>query len=167
LALPYIDSLDVTGFTERDNRDKVFELAADPAPIHRAYWREVYLSGEPYPRVRRPFEQVRRVSRPLRTPATDLPAERYDLGSLYLFGIPSRMDWTQIRLATDRFIRSLKPQAPFAAIFSISGSFDKFAPREFDEDDVAMFLGSAARLDDVRAIGGGRDSELLATGWRR
>ncbi|MFB9320691.1 SCO2525 family SAM-dependent methyltransferase [Cryptosporangium minutisporangium] len=108
----------------------------------------------------------------------DLPPAKYDIGTMFFVAESMSTDEAEFKAALERFIRSLRPSAPFAAAFMEKSHGYKvdgvlFPACPVDEDIVRLaFDRIALDLDIVRvpygaddgALRDGHDAMIVATG---
>ncbi|MBW8487679.1 SCO2525 family SAM-dependent methyltransferase [Actinomadura parmotrematis] len=109
----------------------------------------------------RPREEMRRRARPDVGSVFRLPAARWDVGTLFFVAESISGSTAEFETAVRRFIRALKPGAPFAAAFMENSRGWKVGSQEFpavavDADDVRAAL-SDVEEPDVHRLDSGPD----------
>jgi hypothetical protein len=106
-----------------------------------------------YGRVESPRKELKRKARTENESVFDLPAAEWDIGTMFFVAESISEEWAEFQKAAHRFVRALKPGAPFAAAF-MSGSRGwevgdhRFPSVYVGEDDVRRCLAVVA--DGVR-----------------
>ncbi len=105
----------------------------------------------------------------------DLPVSRWDVGTMFFVAESISADVREFQAATQRFVRSLKPGAPFAAAFMKNSTGYDVGDRRFpavavDVDDVHDCLAGSAedvkieRISAANPLRTGYDGMILALG---
>lgn len=126
------------------------------SPFWDAYWR-VLARGAPYEHARNPRTQLGHPARTriVKESIFNLPRARWDIGTMLFVAESISTDPQEFKLATHRFLRSLRAGAPFAAVFMRNSRGYHVGNRAFpavavDEYDVGTCLAGFAR--DVKLI---------------
>ena len=107
----------------------------------------------------------------------DLPAARFDVGTMFFVAESMTSEYGIFEAATGRFVRALRPGAPFAAGFMTGSVGYEIAGQEFpavpvEEPEIADALASVARDVELHPIITGEPVRpgvgmILATGRAR
>jgi hypothetical protein len=81
------------------------------------FWEAFRGSARVYDRLRRPRSILRERAKIQKASIFDLPEAQWDIGTMFFVAESITSDRAEFELATMKFIRSLKPGAPFAAAF--------------------------------------------------
>jgi len=99
-----------------------------------------------------PRARLREVATITQSSIFGMPEQRWDLGTMFFVACSLSTDIEEFHLATRRFVRSLKPGAPFAAAF-MEGSLGysvgtkRFPAVRIRQEDVAQSLAPVAYHD--------------------
>jgi hypothetical protein len=125
-----------------------------------ANWDEFWTILEdtpPYARVPNPRRALAEKASVRRGSVFDLPTSRWDLGSMFFVACSMSTEIREFYRAVECFVRSLKPNAPFAAAFMASSSGYVVDAVEFPAvyigaDEVARSLAQVAYDVDIHWI---------------
>jgi len=141
------------------------------------FWEAFRTSATVYGRLRRPRSVLPSKAHIERASVFDLPEARWNIGTMFFVAESITGDRTEFELATMKFIRSLKPGAPFAAAFMRNSRGYQVGAQWFPavavvESDIRRLLGDAAvdlkirRILSNEPIRHGYDGMILVTGKR-
>jgi hypothetical protein len=183
LMLPWTEQILLTDLSPKNVRWLRRSLAADGAGwTWRPFWRELQ-EAEGYRHISEPRKHLREacVSVPGRAgieqrSVFDLPEAQWDLGTMFFVAESITEDPEEFRTAVARFVRALKPGAPFATAFMAGSEGYKVARKCFPAlpitpQDVKLHfteLGAseltAELLETKRRVRDGYEGMIVATG---
>jgi NNMT/PNMT/TEMT family protein len=185
LMLPWTDKILLTDFSASNIHWLRRHLEDDDSAAWtwRPFWDELH-GAEGYNRIDEPRKQLREacVGEPgfagiEQCSVFDLPAARWDLGTMFFVAESTTEDPAEFRAALARFVGALKPGAPFAAAFMAGSAGYEVAGTDFPavpitRDDVRQHLielgvrePSVALLDTKPKVRDGYDGMIVATGY--
>jgi hypothetical protein len=141
------------------------------------FWYEAARGRAPYDRISDPLDVLHQRARVSRGNVLALDQDRYDIGTMFFVAesITTRTD--EFRRAVRRFVRSLRPGAPFAAAFmrNSSGYYvdgRRFPACSIEEKHVEVALAPVARNVKVSVVASndlreGYCGMMVATGFKR
>lgn len=141
------------------------------------FWDALAASSPVYRRLARPRSLLAARAKVEKASVFDLPEAGWDIGTLFFVAESITGIRTEFEQATNRFVRSLKPGAPFVAAFMRNslgypvGAY-RFPAVAITEDDVARLLRRTAaaleihRIDSAARFREGYDGMVLVTGVR-
>jgi hypothetical protein len=122
--LPWCDDITVTDIS-RENVAWLTSAIADAGPEDEWRWRpfwDEYRRFKGYRQFERPVERLGAVAHVAQGSVFDLPERVYDVGTMFFVAESMTSYPTEFEDATERFLCSLKPGAPFAAAFMDSST---------------------------------------------
>jgi NNMT/PNMT/TEMT family protein len=184
LMLPWAKRIDLTDFSARNVEWLRGTLMTDRGTWSwKPFWAQMREVGG-YDRVEAPRQLLRSRCLPLDGPGVqqrsvfDLPAGRWNLGTMFFVAESITQSESEFRLATARFVHALTPGAPFAAAFMAGSNGYKVAGARYpalsiDADDAERALTGAGAAevkiayfdrDEVPLVRPDYDGMILATG---
>jgi len=158
----------------RANREWLDDQLRAPADSWSDFWSVMSAGRRAYTRLRRPFGELARRATVVRGDIFDLPANTWDLGTMFFVAESITRIRSEFDRATHTFVRALRPGAPFSAAFMKESdgyavgrqSFPAFA---VNEGYVSACLHSVAHDIRVHSIEShdlrpGYDGMILVTG---
>jgi hypothetical protein len=118
------------------------------------FWAEL-TESRPYARIGDPRTELFSRAKVCKADLFELPEDAWDIGTMFFVAESISADRREFRRATQRFVRALKPDRPFAAAF-MAGSKGyevgghPFPAVEVDEADVRDCLNDVAHEVDIR-----------------
>jgi hypothetical protein len=174
--LPYSSHLTLL---ERAHSNRLWlqrELAR-PRKSWLDFWYEAARGRSPYDPISDPLDVLHQRAKVSRGNVLALEEHRYDIGTMFFVAesITTRTD--EFRRAVRRFVRSLRPGAPFSAAFmrNSSGYYvggQRFPACSIEEKDVETALAPVARNMKVSVVASndlreGYCGMMVATGFKR
>lgn len=159
------------------NRTWLKHELADPHGSWKIFWDEI-ASGRPsYEPIKNPLDVLHGRAVVEKGSVFSMPPDRYDLGTMFFVAesITTRTD--EFQRAARNFVRSLKPDAPFAAAFMrdssgyvVKGQF--FPACSIGPEDVKKALAPVARNVDIEMVESndlreGYGGMMVATGRKK
>jgi len=175
--LPFVSR--VTLFERsHSNREWLREALARPQLSWKdEFWRAIAGNRPAYQPIKNPLDVLAGRADVIRGNVFALDPDQYDLGTMFFVAesITTRDD--EFRRATEHFVDSLVPGAPFAAAFMcrsegyvVGSTF--FPACSIDMADVGACLAPIARINhvtnvDSRGLRDGYSGMIVATGWKK
>ncbi|MEU8234993.1 SCO2525 family SAM-dependent methyltransferase [Actinoplanes sp. NPDC048967] len=159
------------------NRSWLEEEVERPRPSWWEFWKHMAADRAAYGRVGNAFDLLSRRAKVEKGNIFHLTPDEYDMGTMFFVAesITTRSD--EFERATQSFVNSLMPRAPFAAAFMRNSSGYRVANRDFpacsvDEADVQQALAPVAekvRIQTVQSHGlrDGYCGMMVATGRKK
>jgi hypothetical protein len=183
LMLPWTEQILLTDLSPRNVHWLRRQLAADGAGwTWRPFWRALQEAegyrhiGEPRKQLREACVSVRGRAGIERLSVFDLPEAQWDLGTMFFVAESITEDPREFRLAVERFVRALKPGAPFATAF-MSGSHGypvagkvfpalPISPQDVEKHFIELGASelSVELLETKHRVRHGYDGMIVATG---
>jgi hypothetical protein len=184
LMLPWAEKILLTDFSASNVDWLRQHVADDAAPwTWEPFWREMHeaegyhqIGGEPRKHLREACTGEEGLATVEQWSVFDLPAARWDLGTMFFVAESITEDPAEFRTAVTRFIGALKPRAPFAAAFMagsggypVAGTFFPALPiTEVDVKKQLTMLGadglSVESLATKHRVREGYAEMIVATG---
>jgi hypothetical protein len=141
------------------------------------FWEALSASADVYQRFRRPRALLPVRAKAEKASVFDLPEAKWDIGTMFFVAESITGVRAEFESATERFIRSLKPGAPFAAAFMRNSrgytvGAHRFPAVTVTEDDIGELLRRMAAdltihlIDSTERLREGYEGMVLATGRR-
>jgi hypothetical protein len=141
------------------------------------FWAQ-FAANRVYGAVENPRVRLATAARVRQKSIFDLPARRWDIGTMFFVACSISADIDEFNAAVTRFVRSLKRDAPFAAGFMVeSNGYDvagtRFPAVSVDMDDIGASFAGVARIHGIQDIDTkhplreGYGGMSLVTGWAR
>lgn len=176
--LPYCDEITLLEYS-RANLRWLHREVAGYSPSWDAFWDELARSRKSdHSQVDDPRSRLAEVARVQRGDLFTLqPRRPWDLGTMFFVAESITAKRGEFQRALGRFVRALKPGAPFAAAFmknstGYSVGAHRFPAVEVNEKDIQLYLHRfGCELNNVEPIRSttplreGYDGMILATGW--
>jgi hypothetical protein len=171
LMLPWAEKISLTDFSASNVDWLRQHVADDAAPwTWEPFWREMHeaegyhqIGGEPRKHLREACTDEQGLATVEQWNVFDLPAARWDLGTMFFVAESITEDPAEFRTAVTRFIGALKPGAPFAAAFMAGSEGYPVAGTYFP----ALPITAANVEDHLTALGvGGLSVEVPQTKHR-
>jgi hypothetical protein len=137
--LPFCRSLDLREYSWR-NVEWLKKQVQDFEPNWEKFW-QIYAENPAYAAVTDPRTRLQEIATVRRASVFDLPEAEWDLGTMFFVACSLSTDMVEFTAATQRFLKSLVPGAPFAAAF-MTGSDGYFV------GDV-WFPAVAVEIEDI------------------
>jgi hypothetical protein len=159
------------------NRQWLAHQLDEPYSSWRQFWDAMSRDRENYQITAEPLDLLHQRAKVVKGDIFGLRPEQFDIGTMFFVAesITTRDD--EFTRATKQFVRSLKPEAPFAAAFMRDSSGYRVGDREFpacsvNEADVERCLNGVAHIADIRTVAStdlrdGYCGMIVATGRRR
>jgi NNMT/PNMT/TEMT family protein len=157
--LPFCESLELLEFSAANvrwlrRRQRLLRARIDHS--WDPFWR-VYAAHPAYRDQGRryaPLVDFRRKATVRQADVFTLPSATYDMGTMFFVACSLSTEVTEFRQAVDRFVRSLTPEAPFAAAFMTGSSGYEVGGHWFpavpiDEDEISRSFAGIV-YDDLR-----------------
>jgi len=166
-------------FFERSpsNRQWLVDALSAPQDSWNEFWKAIVATRPAYQRIRDPLDVLAGLAWVTKGNVFALEPDQYDLGTMFFVAesITTRDD--EFRRATQNFVGSLMPGAPFAATFMRRSlgyyvGDTLFPACSIVEDDVRACLAPVARIRDIETVEShelrdGYAGMIVATGWKR
>lgn len=172
--MPFCDEITLLEYGAANCRWLTQEIARFPQSW-RTFWD--ILAQEPiYAKLDNPKQLLRERAKVQRGDLFHLGPQQWNVGTMFFVAESITPGWQEFQLAVERFIRALRPGAPFAAAFMEKSSGYKIGQHEFpavavtepDIEQCLRQLGCDASLVTVRSdvpFRKGYDGMILALGW--
>ena len=159
------------------NREWLTAQLAHPSPSWSSFWSHISDDRRAYQPVREPLNLLSRRARVVKGNVFGLQPGQFDIGTMFFVAesITTRND--EFVRATQLFVNSLKPKAPFAAAFMRDSSGYRVGNRTFpacsvDRGDVERALAPVAtgvtiKTVDSKGLRDGYCGMMVATGFKR
>lgn len=159
------------------NRDWLEDELRHPHASWKQFWAAMTPGRPDYQAINKPLEVLRSRAEVVKDSIFHLPAGQYDMGTMFFVAESITTRDEEFVKATQSFVNSLVPKAPFAAAFMRDSSGYRVGNRSFpacsvDEDDVARALERVAQDVKIRTVESkdlraGYCGMIVATGHRR
>jgi hypothetical protein len=176
IMLPY--AVELTLFERAfSNRDWLTATLKKPQASWHLFWHTIAHGRKAYEKFRKPLDVLARTAKVVKGNVYDLEREQYDLGTMFFVAESITSREREFRLATQKFVNSLVPGAPFAAAFmcrsdgyTVGGQH--FPAYSIGPSDVESCLASVARIRHIDKVDShdlrdGYNGMIVATGWRK
>lgn len=165
---------------ERSHRNRQWLTAAlaEPQGTWRAeFWEAIVGGRRIYEPIRDPLDVLAGRAEVTRGNLFELRPNQFDLGTMFFVAESISTQEAEFRRATQLFVESLLPGAPFAAAFMchsqgyvVGSTF--FPACSIDVADVESCLAAAARVNRIDRVESndlrdGYSGMIVATGWKR
>jgi len=159
------------------NRQWLIDAVNEPQGSWNEFWKAIAADRPTYQRIRDPLDVLAGRAWVTKGNVFALEPNQFDLGTMFFVAesITTRDD--EFRRATQNFVGSLVPGAPFAAAFMRrSGGYfvgSTFFPAySIDTVDVESCLPPIARMSQIKRVDSddlrdGYSGMIVATGWKR
>jgi hypothetical protein len=141
------------------------------------FWKQVNAGRPAYETIRDPFDLLSRRASVVKGNIFSLRPGQYDMGTMFFVAESITHLYDEFVRATQSFVNSLRPRAPFAAAFMRNSSGYRVGNRSFpacsvDDHDVRQALGRVAHNVTIRTIDSydlkdGYGGMMVATGRKR
>lgn len=159
------------------NRQWLIDALNEPQGSWSEFWKAIAAERPTYQRIRDPLDVLAGLAWVKKGNVFALEPGQFGLGTMFFVAesITTRDD--EFQRATENFVGSLVPGAPFAAAFMrrsqgyfVGSTF--FPARSIDVEDVETCLAPIARISQINSVesNGLRDGYsgmIVATGWKR
>jgi hypothetical protein len=156
-------------------------LEGETRPYRRSwepFWKALAASDPLYSHLDHPDEALATTVKIEKGSVFDLPEERWDVGTMFFVAESITGDHAEFESATRRFLRSLKPGAPFVAAFmensrGYSVGHQRFPAVAITDRDLQPVLSELADAHKIHRIASreifreGYDGMILVTGTTR
>ncbi|GID31353.1 SCO2525 family SAM-dependent methyltransferase [Paractinoplanes brasiliensis] len=159
------------------NRDWLTATLRKPQDSWQVFWHTIARGRKAYERFRKPLDVLLRTAKVVKGNVYELERAQYDLGTMFFVAESITSREREFRLATQKFVNSLVPGAPFAAAFmcrsdgyTVGGQH--FPAYSIGPSDVESCLASVARIRHIDKVDShdlreGYSGMIVATGWRK
>jgi hypothetical protein len=167
--LPYCSRIDLIDRSRRN-----LSWLRQQVNNHDSAWDhswKVLADGARYTNIVDPRRELAKRARVRRANVLELPSARWDIGTMFFVACSMSSRMTQFELAVHRFVRALRPGAPFAAAFmkescGYTVGAQRFPAVAVNEGDVAQCLRDVADRAAVWPIAlGDASSEIIRPGY--
>ena len=159
------------------NRDWLTNELDHPHESWQAFWRAISAGRAEYQKITEPIDLLRHHSTVQKGSIFALEPNTYDLGTMFFVAESITTRMAEFERATQAFVRSLVPKAPFAAAFMRGSTGYSVGPNRFGacsvtEDDVERCLATEALIKDIQVVEShdlrdGYTGMIVATGRKR
>lgn len=175
--LPLADTITLwehssTNITWLEEKTRPYERSWEP------FWRALSASDPLYSQVHRPDQALAATVKIEKGSVFDLPEEQWDIGTMFFVAESITGDHGEFQSATRRFLRSLKPGAPFVAAFmensrGYSVGDQRFPAVAITDRDLQPMLSELTsthtihRIESPEQFREGYDAMILVAGTTR
>jgi NNMT/PNMT/TEMT family protein len=164
---------------ERSHRNRVWleQELAQPHSSWKDFWRQIGAHRPQYDRIAEPLDLLKHNATVLKGNIFTLKPNQFDIGTMFFVAESITTRMAEFERATQAFVRSLVPKAPFAAAFMRRSTGYSVGPNQFGacsvtEQDVERCLATEALIKDIQIVEShdlrdGYSGMIVATGRKR